>query len=196
MAKCRAAACFALGVSAALAVWAGCLPTAAAGGGEFRYHDGELKCIAGSEASGGGPSYIECLAIGPIRIGDTMRTVAMKFGKARQTVDRGAVIERVYPIDVGVPQGQRVPYWVIGFEGQRVVSIQITGHLRVDQYAFSSVRVGDPESLLRDRFGPAGYTQPAPHIGGVMWGYPPYPLTFEIKDGRVYSMRVSEAVGK
>lgn len=167
-----------------------------AAGGEFRYSGGELNCISGVESAGQEPPYLDCLQIGPVRIGETLRTVSMKFGKARQTVDRGPVTERVYPISLNVPAGQSVPYWVIGFEGQRVVSIQITGDLRVDQYAFSSIRIGDPDSKLLRLFGPAGFTEPVPQIGAVMWGYTPYPVTFELKNGRVYSMRVSETVGK
>ncbi|MEN8195091.1 MAG: hypothetical protein ABFS30_01095 [Pseudomonadota bacterium] len=171
------------------------LSAAQAAGGEFRYSGGELNCISGAGSAGQEPPYLACLQIGPVRIGETLRTVSMKFGKARQTVNRGPVTERVYPIFLNVSAGQRVPYWVIGFEGQRVISIQITGDLRVDQYAFSSIRIGDPESKLLKLFGPAGFSQPVPQIGAVMWGYSPYPVIFELKNGRVYSMRVSEAVG-
>lgn len=169
---------------------------AQAAGGEFRYSGGELNCISGVESTAPKPPYLDCLQIGPIRIGDTMRTVSMKFGKARQTVNRGAVTERVYPISMNVPAGQPVPYWVIGFEGQRVISIQISGDMRVEQFAFSSIRLGDPESKLLRLFGPAEFTQPVQQIAAVMWGYSPYPVTFELKNGRVYSMRVSEAIGK
>lgn len=172
------------------------LLAAPAAAGEFRYSGGKLTCESAGAGTGQGPDYLDCLRIGPIQIGDTLRTVAMKFGKARQTANRGPVTERVYTIDVGVPQGQPVPYWVIGFEGQRVISIRITGDRRVDQYAFSSVRIGDSKSTLLKLFGPAAIDQPAPQIGGVLWAYNPYPVTFEIKNGRVYSMRVSEAVGK
>jgi hypothetical protein len=172
------------------------LSAAQAAGGEFRYSGGELTCVSGIESAGQEPPYLDCLQIGPVQIGETMRTVSMKFGKARKTVKRGAVTERLYPINLNVAVGQPVPYWVVGFEGQRVISIQITGDVRVDQYAFSSIRIGDPESKLLKLFGPAGFTEPVPQIGAVMWGYSPYPVTFEMKNGRVYSMRVSEAVGK
>lgn len=172
------------------------LSAAQAAGGEFRYDGGALVCLSGGNAARQEPAYLDCLRIGPIRIGDTLRSVAMKFGKARKTVNRGPVTERIYPIDVGVPAGQPVPYWVVGFEGQRVISIQITGDRRVDRYAFSSIRIGDPESKVLKLFGPAGFSQPVAQIGAVMWGYNPYPVTFEFKNGRVYSMRVSEAIGK
>ncbi len=172
------------------------LSAAQAAGGEFRYSGGELNCISGVESAGQEPPYLDCLQIGPVRIGETLRTVSMKFGKARQATKRGSVTDRLYPIKGDVPAGQPVPYWVIGFEDQRVVSIQITGDLRVDQYAFSSLRLGDTEEKLLSKFGPAGFNQPAPRINGVMLGYSPYPVTFEIKDGKIYTMRVSEAIGK
>lgn len=166
-----------------------------AGDGEFRRVDGQLRCLDESGATVHPPG-LDCLRIGPIRIGATLRTVAMKFGKARQSVNRGPVTERLYPIDVGASQGQRVPYWVIGFEDQRVVSIQITGDIPVLEFGFSSIHIGDPETKLQQRFGQADFNQPAPRINGTLIGYPPYPVTFEIKDGRIYSMRVSEAIGK
>jgi len=178
--------CIALAVPAAHA-WAA--------SGEFRYSGGELTCVSRVQTAGQQPPYLDCLHIGPVQIGETLRTVSMKFGKARKTVKRGEVTERLYPIALNVPEGQPVPYWVIGFEGQRVIAIQITGDLRVDQYAFSSIRVGDPESRVLQLFGPPGFSQPVNQVGGVMWGYSPYPVTFEIKNGRVYSIRVSEEIG-
>lgn len=172
------------------------LSAASAAGNEFRLTDGELKCLSATGGAGQGTGYMPCLQIGPIRVGDTLRDVSMKFGKAGQTVNRGSITERVYPIRLDTPAGQAVPYWVVGFEDQRVVSIQITGDRRVDQFAFSSIRIGDPDSRVIDLLGPAGFTQPEPEISAVMWGYDPYPVMFEIKNGRVYSMRVSEALGK
>ena len=122
------------------------VPTSIAGAanGEFRYSGGVLTCDSSAQPPDQHPPYMVCLQIGPIQIGETLRTVSMKFGKARKTVKRGDVTERLYPIALNVPAGHPVPYWVIGFEGQRVISIQITGDLLVDQYTFSSIRVGDP----------------------------------------------------
>jgi hypothetical protein len=181
------ALCLALSVPTAF-VWAA--------NGEFRYSGGELTCDSSTQTADQKLPYLDCLQIGPVQIGETLRTVSMKFGKARKTVKRGEVTERLYPIALDVPAGHPVPYWVIGFEHQRVISIQITGDLRVEQYAFSSIRVGDPESRVLQLFGPPGFSQPVSQVGGDMWGYSPYPVTFEIKNGRVYSMRVSEEIGK
>jgi len=164
--------------------------------GEFRYSGGVLTCDSSAQPPDQQPPYLACLQIGPIQIGETLRTVSMKFGKARKTVKRGDITERLYPIALNVPAGHPVPYWVIGFDRQRVISIQITGDLLVDQYAFSSIRVGDPESRVLLLLGPPEFSQPVSQVGGDMWGYSPYPVTFEIKNGRVYSMRVSEEIGK
>jgi hypothetical protein len=174
------------------------IPTsiARAATGEFRYSSGVLTCDSSAQPPDQQPPYLACLQIGPIQIGETLRTVSMKFGKARKTVKRGDITERLYPIALNVPAGHPVPYWVIGFDRQRVISIQITGDLLVDQYAFSSIRVGDPESRVLLLLGPPEFSQPVSQVGGDMWGYSPYPVTFEIKNGRVYSMRVSEEIGK
>jgi hypothetical protein len=197
------------------------IPTsiARAATGEFGYSGGVLTCDSSAQPPDQQPPYLACLQIGPIQIGETLRTVSMKFGKARKTVKRGDVTERLYPIALNVPAGHPVPYWVIGFDRQRVISIQITGDLLVDQYAigfdrqrvisiqitgdllvdqyaFSSIRVGDPESRVLLLLGPPEFSQPVSQVGGDMWGYSPYPVTFEIKNGRVYSMRVSEEIGK
>lgn len=186
-------ACLALAVGLILAI-----PTnaAVAAGDEFRLTGGALKCVSADSGGTQGNDYLPCLRIGPIRVGAALRDVSMQFGKAAQTVSRGTITERVYPIRLDVPAGERVPYWVIGFEGQRVVSVQITGNRPVDRFAFSSIRIGDPDSRVVEIFGEAGFSQPEPEIGAVMWGYDPYPVMFEIKDGKVYSMRVSEALGK
>lgn len=188
----RIARCLPLFLIAAIAA---CLPHGvSAEEAAFGASGGKLRCMAGSSELP--PPALACLRIGPVGVGDSLRDVAMIFGKERQSAQRGAVTERVYPIDVGVAAGQRVPYWVIGFEGQRAVSVQITGDLPVPGHAFSGLRIGDPEAMVTKQFGAPGHSQPIPQIGGTMLAYPPYPVTFEIRNGRIYSMRVSEAVGR
>ena len=166
-----------------------------AAGDEFRVSGGSLACITG-EAPSGDPPYRACLGIGPVRIGQTMRTVAMRFGKAGKEIRQGDVILRVWPVRLDVPEGTPLPYWVIGFADQRVISIQLTGKRRVEKFAFSSLRLGDPQARVLEILGPPAEKRDAPEAGVVMWNWRPFPVTLEMKGGRVYSMRVSEAVGR
>jgi hypothetical protein len=173
------------------------LPAAIAADG-FRVSGGELVCGADVAPTDTGITpYGDCLRIGPVRIGETLRDVAMRFGRAGKEVRQGGVTLRVWPVNLKVPPGTSLPYWVIGFDDQRrVVSIQLTGDRPVDRYDFSSLRLGDPEARVREILGEPSETQPVPAIGAEMWIWRPHPVTLEIKDGRVYSMRVARAAGR
>ena len=165
---------------------------------DFRVSGGELVC--GDDAApgeAGAASYGDCLRIGPVRIGETLRDVAMRFGRAGKEVRRDGLTLRVWPVNLNVPQGTSLPYWVIGFDDRRrVVSIQLTGDRPLDRYEFSSLRLGDPEARVRAILGEPSETQPVPGIGAEMWIWRPHPVTLEIKDGRVYSMRVARSADR
>lgn len=165
---------------------------------EFRVSGGELVCAdAAAAADPGAGSYGDCLRIGPVRIGETLRDVAMRFGRAGKEVRQDGVTLRVWPVNLNVPPGTSLPYWVIGFDDQRrVVSIQLTGDRPLDRYEFSSLRLGDPEARVREILGEPSETQVVPGVGAEMWIWRPHPVTLEIKDGRVYSMRVARAAGR
>ena len=173
-------------------------PPAAAADNEFRVSNEMLVCDAEAPpAEGEMPPWRDCLRIGPVRIGETLRDVAMRFGRAGKEVRQGPVTLRVWPVQMDVPAGTSLPYWVIGFdEDRRVVSIQLTGDKPLDRYAFSSLRLGDSESQVRRVLGEPAERQEVPGVGAEMWSWRPYPVSFEIKDGRVYSMRVSQAIGQ
>lgn len=157
--------------------------------GEFRAGENGLTCI-GAAAQETGP-YGACLRIGPLHVGQSFRDVSMILGKAAKQVTRGAVVERVYPIRIDVPQGQPVPYWVVGVEDQRVVFVQLTGTGGV-RHAFSSLRLGDASQRVLQVLGEPSVRQDAPRPDSEYWGYGPAPVWLEIRAGRLYSMRVSE----
>jgi hypothetical protein len=165
---------------------------------EFRVTGGELACVGdGEPVESQSPPYRECLQIGPVRIGESLRDVAMRFGRAGKEVRQGEVTLRVWPVRMDLPPGTSLPYWVIGFdEDRRVVSIQLTGDKRIDRYTFSSLRLGDPESRVHRILGEPTEKQEVSKVGAEMWSWRPYPVTLEIKDGRVYSMRVSQTIGQ
>lgn len=173
-------------------------PQRAAAGDEFRVTVDGLTCVSDTaSAAGPGTPWHDCLQIGPVRIGQSLRDVAMRLGRAGKEVRQGAVTLRVWPVSLDVPPGTPLPYWVIGFDDdRRVVSIQLSGEQRVERYSFSSLRLGDPESRVREILGEPTETLPVPAIGAEMWNWRPYPVSLELKNGRIYSMRVSQAVGQ
>lgn len=161
---------------------------------EFRHAGGGLTCITPEppdETSG--PVYRACLRIGPVQIGQTLRDIARMFGKPYRVVENGDTTMRVYIIDIDTPQGQRTPYWVIGFDKERrVISIQMTGERGDKKLAFSSIRLGDPASRVTKILGKPSVTRDVKDVEGAkFWGYMPFPISIEIKNKRVYSIRIS-----
>lgn len=174
-------------------------PAAAAQIPEFEFRDigGTLACNTGKNPGEGTPPYIQCLRIGPVAIGQTLQDVARLLGKAYRVIENGDTTQRVYIIRIGTPAGQPAPYWVIGFDGdRRVVSIQMTGVRGDDKLAFSSIRLGDSKSRVAGILGAPYMRRDVEDIEAEFWGYTPFPISLEIKDGRVYSIRVSESAEK
>lgn len=166
---------------------------------EFRRSGGTLVCITPEKPEETlDPIYRACLRIGPAQIGQSLREIAMMFGDPYRVVENGDTTLRVYTIDIGIPQGQPVPYWVIGFDkDRRVVSIQMTGDRGDNKLAFSSIRLGDPASRVIKILGEPYATRAVKDIEGAeFWGYMPFPISIEIKNRRVYSIRISEAADR
>lgn len=171
----------------------------APGPNEFRSAGGGLACITPELPDETvRPSYRACLWIGPVRIGQTLRDVAMMFGDPYRVVERGDTTLRVYTIDIDTPKGQPVPYWVIGFDkDRRVISIQMTGERGDRKLAFSSIRLGDPASRVTKILGEPFVTREVKDVEGAeFWGYMPFPISVEIKNKRVYSIRISISADK
>ena len=54
-------------------------------------------------------------------------------------------------------------------------------------YAFSSIRLTDPQSKVVQILGPRYVERKVDAIGGVMWDYHPFDITIECVGGKVYS---------
>lgn len=154
---------------------------------EFRVLDGKLVCNTGTKIE----SYDACLRIGPFSIGQSLREISKKLGKANRVIDEGDVIIRVYVIRAGATVGQRIPYWVIGFRDRKVVSIQITSPRGEERFTFSSLQIGDTSSKVTATLGPPAVKEMVKDVSATYWGYDPVPIGIEIMDGRVFTMFIS-----
>lgn len=153
---------------------------------EFRTAGGGLACITQDPAEYT-PPYLNCLRIGPVRIGQTRAEISRLFGKPSRVLKRRGGVIRVYPIKAT----PKPAYWVIVFSrGDRVRAIQLTGVAEDRDYPFSSIRLGDRSERVREILGKPAKVSDAEEIGGTLWSYRPFPISFEMKGGRVYSMKV------
>ncbi|MEM8556267.1 MAG: hypothetical protein AAGG50_00335 [Bacteroidota bacterium] len=72
-----------------------------------------------------------------------------------------------------------------------LVAIQLTGTGMHEGYDFSSIRLGDPASEVLRVLGTPTVTRDAAAVSDEFWGYAPFPISFELIDDKVYSMRIS-----
>jgi len=146
----------------------------------FRFVGNALACKMASP-----DDDYACLVIGPHKIGATYAPPNEPW----QEFDQGdGVVGSVHPIAV---DENHQAYWVIGHKEGKVTSVQLTGDYPDVDYAFSSIRLTDPQSKVVQILGPRYVERKVDEIGGVMWDYHPFDITIEFVGGKVYSIRIS-----
>lgn len=136
-----------------------------------------------------------CLHIGPIALGMEIEAVEKLLGRPWQSQTRTNDEIRVYtlPAAATATSGE-VPYIVVGIRSNRVVSVQLTGVGTAKPIAFSSITLSTPIADLVERLGQPHRKSPVVElasVNGELWSYVPWPVSFEIVYGRVYSIRIS-----
>ncbi|MEK6770171.1 MAG: hypothetical protein AABY62_00810 [Pseudomonadota bacterium] len=174
--------------------------------GEFTRASFGIVCHSGMSVTMPKPEEVakatervgRCLRIGPISVGDTRATIEASLGRPIRSIPQPQdATADFYPVRwERLPDGQQrlAVYWVIFFREGRTVAVQLTGDA-YDGAVFSSVRLGDPAEKISARFGEPSSRQEVPSIGATLWKYWSYPFTFEVKNGKVYSMQVREYRG-
>lgn len=162
---------------------------------EFRRAGAGLACILpdGPDEPAG---MRGCLRVGPLRIGMSLFDVSRELGTPDRVVERDGVTLRVYAIPLRLREGESLPYWVVGFRDGTVTSIQLTGEQDGVDVAFSSIRLGDPKVRVVEILGEPHMTRDVDDVDAEFWGYAPFPISFEIKNGRVYSIRIADGEGR
>lgn len=155
---------------------------------EFRKSGAGLRCTTNTFNPKDRPDYLQCLRIGPIHIGQKMAAVERLLGKPWKVMPQGKTAEvRVYPIDI---EASPKPYWVITYEAGKTYAIQLTGEHTPKALSFSSLRIGDKKRQLVKILGRPTRIVKVKEIGADNWIYRPFPISVEIKHGKVYSIRI------
>ena len=147
----------------------------------FRFLGNALVCKSDSA-----DDDFACFRIGSLKIGDEYKA-RNKAWKEIQQIE--GVTASVHPI---VTNDEFNAYWVIGHKEGKITSIQITGNYPHEQIAFATIKLTDPKEKVREILGPRFHERKVESINGVMWDYYPFPITVELVDNKVYSVRVAE----
>lgn len=149
------------------------------------YFNGAIACV--SKEGNAGPN--NCLNFKKIDMNTTRTEIESMFGEPYQVVEQEGVDNFVYLVP---DQEQDSPYFVIMYdEDETPKMLQLTGNIIDDEYAFSGIRLGDAATYIRKRLGEPSRTTEVEN-GLLLWDYSPFPISFELKGGRVYSIRLSQ----
>ncbi len=139
-----------------------------------------------------------CLRVGDAYVGEGRDEVERALGAPQQSFPQSSgALAYMYLVFHDVAQ-HRGAYYVIEYEslqGSEIIrSLQLTRDQPPLPLDFSCVRLGDRAEGLTQQIGPPVHTAPFddPSVGikGQRWTYGPVPLSVEIVDGKVYSIRV------
>jgi hypothetical protein len=129
-----------------------------------------------------------CYRIGEFILGDDFGNATKHFGKPWKLIsqpDGGELA--VFTIKATELEQA---YWVIGNREGKIASVQLTGDFPSQVASFSTIRLSDPQSKVRDILGPRYSAKSIEAIKGTMWDYAPFQISIEFVNDKVYSIRI------
>ena len=129
--------------------------------------------------------FVDCLRIGNMYLGGTRSDIEAIAG-----IDSFEADGQTVHVLAEAEDGLLLTYLVVAYdESDNAISLQLTGEAN-SVWDFSSIRLGDTEASVREKFGDPFDIIDVPEIGGVVWRYGAHPFSIEIVEARVYSVRV------
>lgn len=137
-----------------------------------------------------------CMRTGPVVLGLPKKEAEESLGRPLTTIeDRGDTVF-IYPLTwSGAPKtSDLLAYAAVAYDTQDLVKlIQLSGEKTpsAGDWAFSAVRLGDPDTAVLAAVGEPFSRSPVTDNGAELWDYRPWAFSFEIKNGKVTSIRLS-----
>lgn len=154
-------------------------------------------CVAPSTDADG--TIAPCLRVGSVFVGASREHVEHHLGTPWRSLEpRDSSRQMVAYRPSGDSLIARETYFVVEYErvsGTEVVfSVQHTGSHRSSSHEMSCLGLGDSATVVRRQLGPPSdssvFGKSEHGSSGVSWYYSASPLSIELVDGRVYSLRV------
>lgn len=134
-----------------------------------------------------------CQRLGSLNVGISEATLTAALGQPQRKLPQpDNAVANVYFL--GKPQ--QLPYLVVIVKAGRVVALQATGETPVPAGSFNGVNLGDDTDKLRAQFGIAFHVGPSGLAGTDLWSYGAWPFSFEIRNERITSIRISDSANK
>lgn len=155
----------------------------------FYYNSLGLGCISDtiqSPESG----YMNCLCFGEINFETTLNQYYDKFGEPARIMDNSDGSK--YYIFILSPSQEAFSYIAVQILNNETTVIQLTGKDNTIPFSFSTIKLGDHATYVKQRLGPNYEQIKVEEIDGFKWSYNPFPFSIEFIDMRVYSIRLSK----
>jgi hypothetical protein len=134
---------------------------------------------------------VACQHIGPFIIGGDAQTLVTALGTPNRMQQRpkGATAMVYFLGGPGI-----APYLVATVAQSSIVALQVTGPAPAagKDFSFNHVDLGDGTDTLVKYFGAAKHMSPSEIKDTDVWTYGPFPFSFEVKDSRVTSIRITD----
>jgi hypothetical protein len=155
---------------------------------EFRYIGGAIGCIS-DKLIDTDKGYVNCLHIGNVKMKMSIIEVEEILGEPKKVIDQNESQVRVYLL----PTSEKYyPYFAVTFKNKIAKSLQLTGNSTSEDISFSSIRLGSYYKEVLELLGKPTNIQIVPDINGVEWTYYPFPISIEIINGKVYSIKIND----
>lgn len=139
---------------------------------------------------------VACQQMGPLMIGGDAQTINAVLGAPHRTRPQAKGATGMVYFLGGFPGGSGpgiAPYLVATVQQNSIVALQVTGPAPAPgkDFSFNHVDLGDSTDTLVKYFGAARHLSPSEIKDTDVWTYGPFPFSFEVKDGRVTSIRIT-----
>lgn len=167
--------------------------------GQFNRTGGSLACVLSNEAGRAmaerqAPvTFLSCLRVGPVGVGDERVTVEALLGQADQvTILDDQTEAMVYPV---VQRTLPQPYYVITYRKNVAVAVQLLGPPSDMPQTFSGLGLGDPEEKVVETLGKPAQRCQSQRGGPQTWLWPSFPIAVDVADGVITGLKVTWPVG-
>jgi len=148
------------------------------------YFNGAIGCVSSEIRE----DYNNCLNFNSVSILSSIVEIEEMLGEPYSIVNQAGIDYRIYLLP---SHDESPPYLAVSLNDKNELqSIQLSGIKTGDDFSFSGIRLGDYFGMVEDRLGkPSGIKKLDAQT--ELWTYNPYPISFEIKDKLVSSIKLS-----
>lgn len=148
------------------------------------YIGGKNVCFSGDKEV----ELAKCLKFGTIDFSLTYEEVLQKLGKPQKTQYNGTnsmtYFFLVYPSEKSSPILQ------VTFKDDKINCLELTGSKSEDDYAFSSIRLGDYDTFVKQRLGEPYLKKEVTSPGDETWLFTKVPVTVKFRLHKITSIKI------